>query len=224
MTWMECFEKYGYYSLLNYETDDIEPEMEFFLENGEIPNQLREIYLSKYRDELFLILQPDRDENVKKFCQRWDNNIMAFINFGSLPNDNRESIKKLRYNIVQVILYGIGENINGVKYMNEPDDFSEEKSTSVSRKIFIKSNDADELDEENKILLPFWYDEFEKIPENMEAEQQLKRMLPDEYEVATLYQEHEKVDMRKKENEAGDFSYKEDEFESIKRWLCNDEN
>ena len=60
MTWMECFEKYGYYSLLNYETDDIEPEMEFFLENGEIPNQLREIYLSKYRDELFLILQPDR--------------------------------------------------------------------------------------------------------------------------------------------------------------------
>ena len=65
MTWMECFEKYGYYSLLNYETDDIEPEMEFFLENGEIPNQLREIYLSKYRDELFLILQPDRDENVK---------------------------------------------------------------------------------------------------------------------------------------------------------------
>ena len=53
MTWMECFEKYGYYSLLNYETDDIEPEMEFFLENGEIPNQLREIYLSKYRDELF---------------------------------------------------------------------------------------------------------------------------------------------------------------------------
>lgn len=97
-------------------------------------------------------------------------------------------------------------------------------STSVSRKIFIKSNDADELDEENKILLPFWYDEFEKIPENMEAEQQLKRMLPDEYKVATLYQEHEKVDMRKKENEAGDFSYKEDEFESIKRWLCNDEN
>ena len=173
--------------------------MEFFLENGEIPNQLREIYLSKYRDELFLILQPDRDENVKKFCQRWDNNIMAFINFGSLPDDNRESIKKLRYNIVQVILYGIGENINGVKYMNEPDDFSEEKSTSVSRKIFIKSNDADELDEENKILLPFWYDEFEKIPENMEAEQQLKRMLPDEYEVAKLYQEHEKVDMRKKE-------------------------
>ena len=50
MTWMECFEKYGYYSLLNYETDDIEPEMEFFLENGEIPNQLREIYLSKYID------------------------------------------------------------------------------------------------------------------------------------------------------------------------------
>ena len=61
MTWMKCFEKYGYCSLLNYETDDIEPEMEFFLENGEIPNQLREIYLSKYKDELFLILQPDRD-------------------------------------------------------------------------------------------------------------------------------------------------------------------
>ena len=149
---------------------------------------------------------------------------MAFINFGSLPDDNRESIKKLRYNIVQVVLYGTGENKNGVKYMNEPSDFSEEKSTSVSRKIFIKSNDADELDEENKILLPFWYDEFEKIPENVEAEQQLKKMLPDEYEVATLYQEHEKVDMRKKEHETGDFSYTEDEFESIKRWLCNDEN
>ncbi|MFR6562210.1 MAG: hypothetical protein ACLUR5_09675 [Eubacterium ventriosum] len=26
----------------------------------------------------------------------------------------------------------------------------------------------------------------------------MKRMLPDEYEVATLYQEHEKVDMRKR--------------------------
>ena len=101
---------------------------------------------------------------------------------------------------------------------------SQKKNRLQFQEKYLKSNDADELDEENKILLPFWYDEFEKIPENMEAEQQLKRMLPDEYEVATLYQEHEKVDMRKKENEAGDFSYKEDEFESIKRWLCNDEN
>ena len=224
MTWMECFEKYVYCSLLNYDTDKIKPEMDFFLEDGEIPNQLREIYLSKCKDELFLILQPDEDEDIKKFCQIWDNNIMAFINFGSLPNDNRESIKKLRYNIVQVVLYGTGENKNGVKYMNEPSDFSEEKSTSVSRKIFIKSNDADELDEENKILLPFWYDEFEKISENVEAEQHLKKMLPDKHEFATLYQEHEKVDMRRKEHEASNFSYTEEEFELIKRWLCNDEN
>ena len=37
-----------------------------------------------------------------------------------------------------------------------------------------------------------------------------------------IYAEEEKI--KTGENEPGDFSYKEDEFESIKRWLCNDEN
>ncbi|MDU4891388.1 MAG: hypothetical protein E6344_15265 [Clostridium sp.] len=220
MNWKECFEKNGYKPLIKYTENDIATlDIDFFLHNGEVPHQLREVYLSKHRDELFLVLQPDDGQDIKKFCENWDDNIMAFINFGSIPGEGRESISNLRYNIVQVILFGIGSNKNGIKYMEEPSDFSEEKSTSVSRKIFIKSNNEDEFDDESKLLLPFWYEEFERAPENTELEEELGNLLPDKNKVVTLYNEHEKIDSRKKGNTKSDFSYSEEEFQIIRGWL-----
>ena len=52
------------------------------------------------------------------------------------------------------------KNEIGKKYKNIPSDVSIEKSTSVSRKVFIECGDNDEIDEDNMILLPFWYDKF----------------------------------------------------------------
>lgn len=165
MRWQECFQKYSYTPLI-YMNDSGErrTDLENFCIGDKVPDELRQIYLSKCEDEMFLVLCLSNEEDVKKFCYTWDNRIMAFINFCKWKS--KTEIKKLQYNITQILLY---------------EDHVEkqlEKSVTVSRKIFIKCNGIDELDDDNRMLLPFWLDELKSAKINVKEEQELCDLLP----------------------------------------------
>lgn len=219
MTWKDCFEKYHYESLLKNNQKEIVIELEFFWDEESKPVELREIYISTNEDELFIILQPEIQDDIVDFCKKWDTKILKFLNFGNYTDGyNRNNINKLRYNIVQIILVGNDKkNEIGKEYKNIPSDVSIEKSTSVSRKVFIECGDEDEIDEDNMIVLPFWYEKFTNATQENELEKKLLEILPARKELSILYEKHEKVDGRKKGETQ--FSFTEDEFNEVKRWL-----
>lgn len=194
-------------------------DLEFFWDEENKPVELREIYISTNEDELFIILQPEIQDNIIDFCKKWDTKILKLLNFGNYTDRyNRNTIIKLRYNIVQIILVGNDKkNEIGKKYKNIPSDVSIEKSTSVSRKVFIECGDNDVIDEDNMILLPFWYDKFINYTQEDELERKLSEILPARKDLSVLYEKHEKVDGRKKGETQ--FSFTDDEFNEVKRWL-----
>ncbi len=219
MKWQECFKKYDYRSLI---TEDGVLDIGMFLVDGKVPGELRQIYESKYGDELFLILQPKPGTNMNTFCNSWDEHIMAFVNFGELREGGHEAVKKLQYNITQIILYtekkGICETGN-LPLMNRPDSFAEEKSVSVSRKIFIPCGSNDNFDSDSRILLPFWYDELKGEIFNQENEENLTSLLPDNGTASFLCKERIKIDHRARSNSADQLNFTEEEFVAVKGWL-----
>ena len=92
-----------------------------------------------------------------------------------------------------------------------------EKSIDVSRKIFLKCNQNGEVEENEKVRLPFLYDGFDTVTINTEQNDDLKKMLPDKKALAFLYEEHEKIDRRKEKERK--FNFGDDELELVKGWL-----
>lgn len=220
MNWMECFETYKYRSI--YTTRDVDKQdidLDFFLDDDCVFTELREIYISENEDEMFLVLQPDTEADIHVFCEEWDSRILNFLNFGNRTvGFERSKIEKMRYNIIQIILVGNGtKNKLGKEYMRTPSDLEEQKSTSISRKVFIECSENDELNMENKILLPFWYDEFNNENKENDLEDQLANLLSGLNKDNTLFQVHNKPDGRKSGGEKNVFT--SEEFDEIKGWL-----
>ena len=193
-----CFD--GYQPLITKDQNGHRSlELKFFLEDEQIPDELLQIYLSAHEDELFFIFS-NASSKIDRvdFCKRWDAKIMAFINFGILKGkDKKDIIDKLRYDIVQILLYPEGE-----KDLN---DFLIEKSTSVTRKIILKVNESGDI--LNKVRLPFWYKDIESTRSNIQLQrQEWETILPCEgSDVEFLFNEKEKI--------------AESEFAKIERWL-----
>lgn len=220
MNWMECFETYKYrsiYTTHNNAKQDI--DLDFFIEDDNVLPELREIYISESGDELFLVLQPDMEADIHAFCEEWDSRILNFLNFGNRTiGFERSKIERMRYNIIQMVLVGNGtKNKLGKEYMRTPSDLEEQKSTSISRKVFIECAENDELDIENKIQLPFWYDEFDNENNENDLEDQLDKLLSGLDKVNILFQVHSKPDRRKSDGEKNVFTSAE--FDEIKGWL-----
>ncbi|PXX44285.1 hypothetical protein DFR60_1287 [Hungatella effluvii] len=204
MKWQECFQKYKYTELIDMDKDgERKTKLDFFCVEGKVPDELRQIYLSECGDELFLILRLSDVENMERFCNLWDNKILTFINF--TPKQFREEIRKLQYNITQILLYeGAVE-----KKM--------EKSVSVSRKIFVKCNEDDELDDNDKMLLPFWFGDLESAEINKEERQKLENLLPSAEVLGFMYKKREK--QRRQKTGENKYNFQENEWLAMEGWL-----
>ena len=213
MKWNKCFEKYHYSSLIEQETDGSRKLLiPMFEEDGQIPAELEEVYLSALTDELIVIIRLKEEMNVADVCAKWDSRIMAFINFGHLPGENngKEHMRKIRYNVVQILL-------------NEHEvDKRLEKDTSISRKIFLRCGEDNELDSDNRLLLPFWYDEFDSIIIDPEREAKLKELLPVGEETDFLRKSRVKIRKKKNSNEE-QLNFSKEESDVLKGWLETDE-
>lgn len=226
MTWQECFEKCGYITLINEKDNHRVLNIEEFNDDNGVPDILRQVYLSNKKDELFLILQPAPNTDISLLCAEWDNRIMAFINFGSLPmegnrKDGHRAIASLKYNITQILLYSNTKGDTKL-LMNKPSSFSEEKSVKVSRKIFIGINSDDILPNDNEILLPFWFGELEKAKISIDKEKVLTDLITED--IKCLLEKHERLDHRGKNTSKDKKYFTDEEFETVKEWLINDKN
>lgn len=204
MKWQECFQKYKYTELIDMdEGGERKTKLDFFCVEGKVPDELRQIYLSECGDELFLILRLSDVENMERFCNLWDNKILTFINF--TPKQFREEIRKLQYNITQILLYA------------DAVEKKMEKSVSVSRKIFVKCNEDDELDDNDKMLLPFWFGDLESAEINKEERQKLENLLPSAEVLGFMYKKREK--QRRQKTGENKYNFQENEWLAMEGWL-----
>ena len=212
MNWQSCFEKYKYKSLISEDKNENEKIlMEMFYEDGKKPDELQQVYLSEKEDELFIILQMEPDMDAKKLSDKWDAKILAFINFGEDYGTDHAWIEKIKYNITQIILHR-------EKLQNK----DLEKSVDISRKIFLKCNENGELEENEKVRLPFLYDEFETMEIKLDQDDELMKILPDKKTLSFLYEKRKKIDGRSVKTKEERLSYTDEELELVKGWMMSE--
>ena len=212
MNWQSCFEKYKYKSLISEDKNENEKIlMEMFYEDGKKPDELQQVYLSEMEDELFIILQMEPDMDAKKLSDKWDAKILAFINFGEDYGTDHAWIEKIKYNITQIILHR-------EKLQNK----DLEKSVDISRKIFLKCDENGELEENEKVRLPFLYDEFETMEIKLDQDDELMKILPDKKTLSFLYEKRKKIDGRSVKTKEERLSYTDEELELVKGWMMSE--
>lgn len=212
MNWQSCFEKYKYKSLISEDKNENEKIlMEMFYEDGKKPDELQQMYLSEKEDELFIILQMEPDMDAKKLSDKWDAKILAFINFGEDYGTDHAWIEKIKYNITQIILHR-------EKLQNK----DLEKSVDISRKIFLKCDENGELEENEKVRLPFLYDEFETMEIKLDQDDELMKILPDKKTLSFLYEKRKKIDGRSVKTKEERLSYTDEELELVKGWMMSE--
>lgn len=212
MNWQSCFEKYKYKSLISEDKNENEKIlMEMFYEDGKKPDELQQVYLSEKEDELFIILQMEPDMDAKKLSDKWDAKILAFINFGEDYGTDHAWIEKIKYNITQIMLHR-------EKLQNK----DLEKSVDISRKIFLKCDENGELEENEKVRLPFLYDEFETMEIKLDQDDELMKILPDKKTLSFLYEKRKKIDGRSVKTKEERLSYTDEELELVKGWMMSE--
>lgn len=212
MNWQSCFEKYKYKSLISEDKNENEKIlMEMFYEDGKKPDELQQVYLSEKEDELFIILQMEPDMDAKKLSDKCDAKILAFINFGEDYGTDHAWIEKIKYNITQIILHR-------EKLQNK----DLEKSVDISRKIFLKCDENGELEENEKVRLPFLYDEFETMEIKLDQDDELMKILPDKKTLSFLYEKRKKIDGRSVKTKEERLSYTDEELELVKGWMMSE--
>ena len=212
MNWQSCFEKYKYKSLISEDKNENEKIlMEMFYEDGKKPDELQQVYLSEKEEELFIILQMEPDMDAKKLSDKWDAKILAFINFGEDYGTDHAWIEKIKYNITQIMLHR-------EKLQNK----DLEKSVDISRKIFLKCDENGELEENEKVRLPFLYDEFETMEIKLDQDDELMKILPDKKTLSFLYEKRKKIDGRSVKTKEERLSYTDEELELVKGWMMSE--
>ena len=208
MILQEEFKKSGYKDLL---VGDIACEYEINLEDifdlDQKPEELLSIFISDQRDELFFLLNGDLAE-IDSLCDVWDDRIRVF----TIINGKSEAIHKLKYNIVQLIVYSEGIP-----------DRSPEGNLLISRKIIIKGDMTDKdgivIDDDEVIELPFHMIPTDAFAPDVEQMKRLGQLLPeDEGLLALMEKKRKKVNRNKKEGVL-DKSFGEPDYEMIKGWL-----
>lgn len=208
MILQEEFERNGYKDIL---VGDIASKYKINLDDifdlKQKPEELLGIFMSDQRDELFFLLDGDLME-IDSLCDCWDDRIRVFI----IINGKSKEIHKLKYNIVQLIVYS-----------GDTPDKSREGNLIISRKIIIRGDMTDKdkikIDDDEVIELPF-----HMIPAGAFApdEDQMIRMnqlLPeDEGLLELMEKKHKRVNRKAKEGVL-DKSFKVQDYEKIKEWL-----
>ncbi|MEQ2543239.1 hypothetical protein WMO27_18230 [Lachnospiraceae bacterium CLA-AA-H183] len=208
MILQEEFRKNGYKDIL---TGGIALEYGIKLEDiydaEQKPEELLNIFISDPGDELFFLLDGDK-KGINSLCDFWDDRIRVFI----IINSKSKLIHKLKYNIVQLIVYS-----------RDIPDKSREGNLLISRKIIIKGGMEDKtrivIDDTEAIELPFHMIPSDTFEPDEEQLNQLKQLLPEDEELLNLLKrERHKVNGTEKDGIKSK-SFEANEYEKIKEWL-----
>lgn len=210
--WRTYFIENGYQPLIQTDADgsrklNIE---EFCNEDRSVPEELREIYLlcneSGIPCELLLVLDiregRKEDDVIKTLCRAWDERILSFLNFGSLPGREQQSYFLLKYNVMQILL-------SDTVTARCAAAMSEEKSTDISRKLFVSVENGD-VTESDRSMLPFYFDQLKQESTAPESESELAQILPSRDKLTCLYEER-----------TTEKTFSEEDLTAVKEWLSN---
>ncbi len=209
MVLQEEFKANGYINLL-----DVENAKEYSIDVGDIfdyekkPKELLGLYISKHLDELFFLLNGDGCD-INSLCDTWDRHIQTF----TIINGKSESIQKLKYNIVQLVICS-----------NEKLDRSRETNLMITRKIILRGN----LDNPERIIvadseeieLPFHMISSDAFTADKEKVKQLEKMMPTDTSVVdVLRKEIKKEQHRLDKDKMYKKSFDKQDFKVIREWL-----
>lgn len=154
------FSDYKYKSFVEIDNTNLQQGLSKIQENEP---QVIDIYLSERYDELFLIVDARDCEEIYELCEEIDRKIVSFINFGC---DNKETVLKLKYNIIQIVLHASSDISIPFK-----------DSLSISRKIRIDCSDNREDKVQRELL---------KLPFNLQIERSTPDISIEKQELAEL--------------------------------------
>ena len=208
MILQEEFKKSGYKDIL---VGNIASEYGINLEDlfdlNQKPEELLCIFISEQRDDLFFLLDGDLME-INTLCDRWDDRIRVFM----IINGKAKAIHKLKYNIVQLIVYS-KENL----------DKNREGNLLISRKILIKGDMTDKnqivIDDDEVIELPFHMIPTDAFAPDVEQMKRLSQLLPKDEGLLALMEKKRKRVNRKEREGVLDKSFEVQDYEQIKEWL-----
>lgn len=208
----EAFERRKYKNILKNIKEFKEIfNLDFFCDE-DIPSELLGMYLSQNWDELFLVLNSE-GKDINELCEKWDKKISTFMVFGS---KDKEILKKMKYNVVQIILFEDGDV-----------DRTKEGSLNISRKIILPCTFGNggevSVTDDVAMELPFVLVTANETQKESGVYNELLKLLPEEgsnMEFLNFYREKR----RKKPTEEEYINTFFDEFEMIKEWLLNNDN
>ena len=208
MILQEEFKKSGYKDIL---VGNIASEYGINLEDlfdlDQKPEELLCIFISEQRDDLFFLLDGDLME-INTLCDCWDDRIRVFM----IINGKAEMIHKLKYNVVQLIVYS-----------KELLDKSREGNLLISRKILIKGDMTDKnqivIDDDEVIELPFHMIPTDAFAPDTEQMKRLSQLLPEDEGLLALMEKKRKRVNRKERDGVLDKSFEVQDYEQIKEWL-----
>lgn len=208
MILQEEFKKSGYKDIL---VGNIASEYGINLEDlfdlEQKPKELLCIFISEQRDDLFFLLDGDLME-INTLCDRWDDRIRVFM----IINGKAEMIHKLKYNVVQLIVYS-----------KEILDKSREGNLLISRKILIKGDMTDKnqivIDDDEVIELPFHMIPTDAFAPDTEQMKRLSQLLPEDEGLLALMEKKRKRVNRKEREGVLDKSFEVQDYEQIREWL-----
>ena len=208
MILQEEFKKSGYKDILVGDTaSEYEIDLEDIFELNHKPEELLSIFISEQRDELFFLLDGDLEE-LDSLCDCWDDRIRVF----TIINGKSKALHKLKYNIVQLIVYS-----------EDTPDKSREGNLLISRKIIIKGDMADKeqivIDDDEVIELPFHMIPVDAFAPDEEQMKQLSQLLPENEDLLELLEKKRKKVNRKEKEGVLDKSFEVQDYEKIKEWL-----
>lgn len=208
MILQEEFKKSGYKDILVGDTaSEYEIDLEDIFELNHKPEELLSIFIREQRDELFFLLDGDLEE-IDSLCDCWDDRIRVF----TIINGKSKALHKLKYNIVQLIVYS-----------EDTPDKSREGNLLISRKIIIKGDMADKeqivIDDDEVIELPFHMIPVDAFAPDEEQMKQLSQLLPENEDLLELLEKKRKKVNRKEKEGVLDKSFEVQDYEKIKEWL-----
>ena len=203
MILQEEFKKSGYKDILVGDTaSEYEIDLEDIFELNHKPEELLSIFISEQRDELFFLLDGDLEE-IDSLCDCWDDRIRVF----TIINGKSKALHKLKYNIVQLIVYS-----------EDTPDKSREGNLLISRKIIIKGDMADKeqivIDDDEVIELPFHMIPVDAFAPDEEQMKQLSQLLPENEDLLELLEKKRKKMNRKEKEGVLDKSFEVQDYES----------
>lgn len=206
MILQEEFRNNGYIDLLGVENA---PEYGIDLADifGKKPDELLGLFISGQGDELFFLLDGDAGE-INSLCDGWDNRIRVF----TILNENKESFRKLKYNMMQLVVYS-----------GQTPDKNREGNLMISRKIIIKGDTRDkgriEIDDDEVIELPFHMIPADAFAPDEDKIRRLRQLLPEDEDVLSIMKKQQKKVYGKEKDGILDKSFAAKDYETIRGWL-----